>query len=115
MLWARAGDGTSIFVILWEFEVKPGCEQSFPFAYGAKGAWTQLFGRDPGYLRTLLLKDPSRPRTYLTLDFWHSGSAFHSFRSANHEAYLALDRSMEGFTLRETYLGAFTKTGNPSV
>jgi hypothetical protein len=51
-----------MFVILWEFEVKPGCEQSFESAYGPEGAWTQLFRRDPGYLKTLLLKDASRTR-----------------------------------------------------
>jgi hypothetical protein len=48
-----------MFVILWEFEVKPGCEQSFESAYGPEGAWTQLFRRDSGFLKTLPLKDPS--------------------------------------------------------
>jgi heme-degrading monooxygenase HmoA len=106
-----------MFVILWEFEVKPGCEQSFESAYGPEGAWTQLFRRDPGYLKTLLLKDPSRTRMYATLDFWHSERAFQSFQSANCEAYLALDRSTEGLTSRETHLGSFTQTEprNPSV
>ena len=28
-----------MFVILWEFEVKPGCEQSFESAYGPGGPW----------------------------------------------------------------------------
>ena len=117
MLWARAGDGTYMFVILWEFEVKPGCEQSFESAYGPEGAWSQLFRHDPGYLKTLLLKDPSRTRMYLSLDFWHSESAFRSFHNANYEAYLALDRSTEGLTFRETHLGSFTQTttSNPSV
>jgi heme-degrading monooxygenase HmoA len=106
-----------MFVILWEFEVKPGGEQSFESAYGPEGAWVQLFRRDPGYLRSLLLKDPFRSRTYLTLDFWHSESAFQSFRSANYKAYLALDHSAENLTLRETHLGSFTQTApyNPSV
>jgi heme-degrading monooxygenase HmoA len=99
-----------MFLILWEFEVKPGCEQSFESAYGPEGAWAQLFRRDPGYLKTLLLKDPSRSRTYLTLDFWHSESAFQSFHRANYEAYLALDRSTEALTSRESLLGSFTGT-----
>jgi hypothetical protein len=47
MLWARAGDGTYMFVILWEFEVKPGCEQCFESAYGPEGAWSQLFRQVP--------------------------------------------------------------------
>ena len=106
-----------MFVILWEFEVKPGCEQSFESANGPEGAWPQLFRRDSGYLKTLLRKDPSRIRMYLTLDFWHSESAFQSFQSANCEAYLALNRSTEGLTFRETQLGSFkqTATRNPSV
>jgi heme-degrading monooxygenase HmoA len=99
-----------MFVILWEFEVKPGCEQSFESANGPEGAWPQLFRRSPGYLKTLVLKDPSRTHMYLTLDFWHSESAFQSFRNANYEAYLALDRSMEGLTFRETHVGSFTQT-----
>ena len=99
-----------MFVILWEFEVKPGCEQSFESAYGPEGAWTQLLRRYSGYLKTLLLKDPSRTRMYLE-------SAFQSFQSANCEAYLALDHSTEGLTSRETHLGSFTQTEprNPSV
>ena len=104
-----------MFLILWEFEVKPGCEQSFESAYGPGGAWTQLFRRDPGYHSTLLLKNPSRPRIYLTLDFWHSESAFKSFHNANREAYQHLDRSTEDLTSRETDLGSFTQTDNPSV
>ena len=105
-----------MFVILWEFEVKPGCEESFESAYGPHGPWIQLFQRDPDYRRTLLLKDTSRPLTYLTLDFWHSETAFDSFRHANHEAYEALDRSTEHMTLRENHLGSYAQneTGNPA-
>ena len=106
-----------MFVILWEFEVKPGCEQSFESAYGPGGAWVQLFRRNPGYRNTLLLRDPSRPRIYLTLDFWHSESAFQSFHNANLKAYAALDRTTEDLTLRETHLGSFNQTvpNDPSV
>jgi len=28
-----------MFVALWEYEVKPGCEESFQSAYGPQGAW----------------------------------------------------------------------------
>jgi len=36
---ARAEDGTSMFVILWEFEVKPGSEAGFEKVYGPTGEW----------------------------------------------------------------------------
>src|SRR5882757_4144284 len=43
----RAGDGTSMFLVLWEFEVKPGCEKRFERVYGPGGDWDSLFRRDP--------------------------------------------------------------------
>jgi heme-degrading monooxygenase HmoA len=98
-----------MFLVLWEFEVKPGSEQSFESALWPR--WrTRLFRRHPGYLRTLLLQDPSRPRIYLTLDFWHSESALALLQTANREAYHALDRSTEPLTSRETRLGSYTQT-----
>jgi heme-degrading monooxygenase HmoA len=99
-----------MFVTLWEFEVKPGCEESFEKAYGPEGAWVQLFRLDPHYLTTHLLRDPSRPRVYFTLDFWDSETAFLRFQTAHQEAYAALDRATEGFTLRERHLGLFRQT-----
>src|SRR5579863_3420296 len=39
---ARAGDGTTMVVALWEYEVKPGCEESFQFAYSPQGDWARL-------------------------------------------------------------------------
>ena len=35
-----------MFVALWEFEVKPGCEDRFETVYGPDGDWASLFRRD---------------------------------------------------------------------
>jgi hypothetical protein len=61
-----------MFVILWEFEVKPGCEGRLQRAYGPEGAWVGLFQCDPHYRGTQLQRDPSRPPFYFTIDFWDS-------------------------------------------
>jgi hypothetical protein len=110
MLWARAEDGTTMFLILWEFEVKPGCEQSFQSAYGPEGAWSRLFRSDSGYLSTLLLKDSTRPQIYFNLDFWHSELAFDSFRNAHREAYQEVDRATEHRTSHEEHLGSYKQS-----
>jgi hypothetical protein len=55
-----------MFLALWEFHVKPGCDERFESVYGPDGDWAQLFRRDPAYQRTLLLHDTFRDRTYLT-------------------------------------------------
>jgi heme-degrading monooxygenase HmoA len=81
-LWASAEDGTSIFVILWEFEVKPGNHVPFENAYSPSDAWVQLFQRDTHFLDIQLLQDSARPPYYFTLDFWDTESSYKTFSNS---------------------------------
>jgi hypothetical protein len=96
-----------MFVILWEFEVKPGCEDRFQVVYGQDGPWVRLFRRDPRYRKTLLLRDPARLLFFFTLDFWESQSAYDEFLSRNKSAYEALDRATDGLTDAERLVGRY--------
>ena len=96
-----------MFLALWEFDVKPGCEERFERVYGRFGDWGKLFGRDPLYRETLLLRDATRPRTYVTLDFWATQKGYESFREAHSEDYLALDRECEKLTTAERKIGSY--------
>jgi heme-degrading monooxygenase HmoA len=96
-----------MFVALWEYEVKPGCEESFQSAYSPQGDWVRLFQRDPHFRETRLLQDISRPRFYFTLDYWDSENSFEQFKSTNREAYAAIDCATEHLTLSERRLSAF--------
>ena len=96
-----------MFVALWEYEVKSGCEESFQSAYGPHGDWARLFQRDPHFRETRLLKDLSCPRFYFTLDYWDSETSFEQFKSANHQAYAAIDSVTEHLTLSERRLATF--------
>jgi heme-degrading monooxygenase HmoA len=99
-----------MFVILWEFEVKPGSESAFENAYGAQGDWVRLFQNDPHYRMTYLLKDTSRPQIYFTMDLWDSENAFENFKNANREDCRALDLTTGELTLRERFIGAFLQS-----
>ncbi len=96
-----------MFLILWEFEVKPGEEIAFEKVYGAHGEWVQLFQRDPHYRQTQLLKDPSRSRIYFTLDFWDSEIDYNHFKQTSQDAYASLDQTTQNLTIRERSLGCF--------
>jgi heme-degrading monooxygenase HmoA len=98
-----------MFVVLWEYEVKPGCEERFETVYGPSGDWARLFGRDPAYRETLLLRDPFRERTYLTLDFWDSRAAYEAFLGAHLTAYTAFDRACESLTSAERKVGSYER------
>ena len=99
-----------MFVILWEFEVKPGSEPVFERVYGPQGDWVRLFRSDPHYRKTRLLQDTSRPGIYCTMDFWDSAVAYEKFKSAQRQAYHALDQATQGLTLRERHLGSFPQS-----
>ena len=98
-----------MFVILWEFEVKPGCEKRFENSYGPDGEWARFFRRDPRYRDTRLLRDAVRSNRYLTLDAWDSREAYENFQRENREEYHALDVSFESLTARETHVGSFVR------
>jgi hypothetical protein len=51
-----------MFLVLWEFEVKPGCETRFERVYGPGGDWDSLFGRDPHHAESHLFRDTGKPR-----------------------------------------------------
>src|SRR6202035_1470250 len=96
-----------MFLALWEFEVKSGCEERFQSVYGADGDWARLFRTDENFFETRLLRDPVQRSKFVTLDFWTSRSAYESFKELNHAAYVALDWSCESLTAFEKCLGYF--------
>ena len=96
-----------MFLVLWEFEVKPGYEKRFEKVYGPDGDWARLFRSDSHYHETRLVHDSFRPSVYLTLDFWHSRQSYEDFLTAHSAEYKAIDSKGEDLTLGERRLGWF--------
>ena len=96
-----------MFVILWEFEVKPDREEWFEKVYGPDGEWALFFRRDPEYRGTRLLRDARADRTYVTLDFWSTRDAYQAFCMRHRAEYEAIDADCEALTTAETPLGTF--------
>lgn len=95
-----------MFLVLWEFEVKPGTEIRFESVYGPGGGWARLFVQFPAYRETRLLRDIHRPGFYLTLDRWESREAYEAFRQSHAGEYAALDAECEQLTLRERHIAS---------
>lgn len=96
-----------MFLVLWEYEVKPGSEKQFEKLYGPAGDWAQLFRTDSHYRETRLLHDPLRSNIYLTLDFWTSRDSYETFMATHKSEYQAIDSLGEDLTLHERRLGAY--------
>jgi hypothetical protein len=95
-----------MFLVLWEFEVKPGCEQRFERVYSPGGDWDSLFRRDPNHTGTHLFRDTGRPRVYLTADYWRSRKAYEEFLAHRSGEYKALDAATEDLTHHERHIAS---------
>lgn len=96
-----------MFVIVWEFVVKPEHIAEFERHYSSDGSWARLFRQDPAYSKTILLRDPTQAGRYLTADYWHAEAAYTAFQERARSQYLDLDARFEEFTEKETLIGHF--------
>jgi heme-degrading monooxygenase HmoA len=97
----------AVFIVVWEYEVKAGCEERFREAYGSEGAWAELFRRTPGFLMVELVRSVQHPARFFTFDHWSSADVFRDFCMTHAAAYEALDTRMAGLTEWERRIGAF--------
>lgn len=96
-----------MFVVIWEYEVRPGSEAAFESLYGAQGAWVRLFHEYHGYVDTDLLKD-EQPGRYLSLDRWRSEADYAAFLQAASPRYAELDAEGDALTVNERRIGRYT-------
>ena len=96
-----------MFVVLWEFEVKPEHAERFEKVYGPGGDWDSLFHTDPAHAQTRLFRDTTRSGVYLTADFWLSRESYEEFLATRRSEYKTLDAATEKMTQRERKIGAF--------
>jgi len=94
-----------MFIILWEYLVKPEKRIEFEAIYSPNGAWAELFKKSTGYLGTELLRDETNPQRYLTIDHWRSKEDYEAFLLKYTQEYKALDAQCEGLTESESLLG----------
>ena len=98
-----------MFLVLWEFDVKPDKTERFEQVYGPGGDWESLFRSDSNYVETRLFRDTKRNATYLTADCWLTRNAYEEFLTVRRRDYKALDAATENLTLKERHLGSFER------
>ncbi len=97
----------TVHTCLWEFLVEPEHVDEFERHYGPQGSWVGLFRQAPGYIQTLLLRDLTDRRRFITVDRWENAEAYQTFRAVFSRQYADLDKRCENLATRETSLGSF--------
>ena len=87
-----------MYIIVWEYQVRPKHLPDFEKIYANDGAWAKLFNKNEGYLGTELLRDETDTHRFLTIDRWVSVDAFNEFKTNWQTEYDALDAQCEGMT-----------------
>jgi hypothetical protein len=59
-----------MIAIVWQFDVKSGCEAEFEQLYGADGEWTAMNRLTRSYLGSSFLHDQSRSSRYMVIEYW---------------------------------------------
>jgi heme-degrading monooxygenase HmoA len=98
-----------MFVVIWEFTVRPEQRAAFERAYGPAGEWAELFKRCPGFARCELLRDAEEPDKYVTLDYWQAPEAYVLGMTKIAAAYQELDARCDAYTVRERRLGNYVE------
>lgn len=96
-----------MFIIIWEYRVKPEKQAEFEKFYSSGGAWADLFKRGEGYLGTELLRSDEAATTYITIDKWVSKQAHEEFLQTWKTEYNQLDEHCTGLTQHEQRIGNF--------
>ena len=106
---ARFTRKVEMYVIVWEFVVRPEKIDAFVAGYKSDGAWAQLFAQANGYIGTELLLATERDQgmTYVTIDRWQHAEDFTRFQEQFGNEYKALDTELEGLTVSERKMGTF--------
>ena len=99
------------FAYAWQYTIDPDHEQMFLAAYAPDGTWAEFFRQDPGYLRTVLLRDVERPDRFMTVDYWKSKSARDAFHTSNAQRFDEIDQQCETYTVDEKFIGDYLVVG----
>jgi hypothetical protein len=85
-----------MYARVWEYDVPASNVDAFLDAYGAAGAWAELFGRSPGYAGTQLFRDMDRAGRFLTVDRWADYASWEAFLGRWGSDYRELDQRLRG-------------------
>lgn len=83
-----------MYARVWDYDVESAQVEAFVAAYGAAGAWTQLFERTTGYAGTQLFRDVDQPNRFLTVDRWTDAACWQAFLDGWGDQYRELDRQL---------------------
>ena len=102
-----------MIAIMWQFDVKQGCQAEFEQLYGVDGDWTAMNRLARSYLGSSFLHDQNRASRYIVIEYWSEMLVYEQHRSFRSEAITSLEERSKALVDSVEPLGIFTPLNVP--
>jgi hypothetical protein len=102
-----------MIAIMWQFDVKQGCETEFEQLHGSDGEWTIMNRQTRSYLGSSFLRDQNRRSRYVVIEYWSEMLVYEEYRAYRSDAITSLERRRTMLVESVEPLGIFTALNVP--
>ena len=102
-----------MIAIMWQFDVKHGCDTEFEQFYGVEGEWTTVNRQARSYLGSSFLRDQNRGSRYIVIEYWSEMLVYEQHRAFRSEAITELEERSRALVESVEPLGIFTALDVP--
>jgi heme-degrading monooxygenase HmoA len=102
-----------MLAIMWQFDVKDGCEDEFEQFYGASGEWTAVNRNSRSYLGSSFLRDQNRASRYIVIEYWSEMLVYEQHRGYRTDTIANLEETRAALVESVEPLGIFTALDVP--
>lgn len=97
-----------MIAIMWQFDVKKGCEEEFEQLHGTDGEWAVLNRQTRSYLGSSFLRDQNRPSKYVLIEYWSEMLVYEQHRTYRSDMIASLEARRTQLVESIEPLGVFT-------
>jgi heme-degrading monooxygenase HmoA len=108
------GGNVAMIAIMWQFDVKKGCEAEFEQLYGADGEWTAMNRQSRSYLGSSFLRDQNHPSRYMIIEYWSEMIVYEQYRNSRSAAMASFEARRTTVIESIEPLGIFTALKVPN-
>ncbi len=102
-----------MIAVMWQYEVKRGCEREFEDVFGADGPWTAINRHTRSYLGSSFLRDQNRSSRYILIEYWSEMVVYEQHRTFRSDAITSLEQRCRHLVDAVEPMGVFTALDVP--
>jgi hypothetical protein len=102
-----------MIAVMWQFDVKRGCENEFERMYGSEGDWMVLNRQTRSYLGSSFLRDQGQASRYILIEYWSEMLVYEQHRAYRSDVITTLEQRRTKLVETVEPLGIFTALNVP--